>query len=172
MKIVLTGPESVGKSILTKQLAEYYNGICVDEYARYYVKSLKKTYGYSDVLHITQHQLKEYDNLDRIGGFCFFDTYLIITKIWFLHVFNKIPIWFEEEFKKRPVDLYLLCKDDLDWQADGVRENKDIRSLLFEKYKQELDNYCFNYSIISGSGRERLTNAIDSINNFVNKTII
>lgn len=172
MKIVLTGPESVGKSILTKQLAEYYKGIYVEEYARYYIESLKETYGYRDVLHIAKHQFKEYDNLDKIEGFCFFDTYLIITKIWFLLVFNKIPIWFEEEFKKRPVDLYLLCKDDIDWQPDGVRENKNIRSLLFEKYKQELDNYGFNYSIISGKGRERLTNAIDSINNFVNKTII
>jgi len=95
MKIVLTGPESVGKSVLTKQLAEYYNGKHIEEYARYYIESLNEIYNYRDVVNILQHQLKEYDNLNKIERFCFFDTYLIITKIWFLHVFNKIPTWFE-----------------------------------------------------------------------------
>lgn len=172
MKIVLTGPESVGKSILAKQLAGYYMGRYINEYARFYIESLKEPYTYNDVIHIAQHQCYEYDNIDKISGFCFFDTYLIITKIWFLHVFNKIPVWFEEEFKKRPVDLYLLCKDDIEWQPDRVRENKDIRGLLFEKYKQELDNYGFNYSIICGNGKERLMNAIDSINKSKNITKI
>jgi len=59
-----------------------------------------------------------------------------------------------------------LCRNDIDWQPDGVRENENIRALLFDKYKQELDNYGFSYSIISGTGVDRLTSAINSINNF------
>lgn len=95
--------------------------------------------------------------------FVFFDTYLIISKIWFLHVFNKLPDWFEDEFAQRPVDLYLLCKDDLDWKPDLVRENRDIRGLLFEKYKQQLEAYGFAYKIIEGSGEQRVRNAVDAI---------
>ena len=172
MKIVLTGPESVGKSELAKQLSEHYRGVNTKELARDYVESLNRPYNYDDVVKICCKQLIEYDNLEKHNGFCFFDTYLIITKIWFLHVYNKIPDWFEGEFKKRPVDLYLLCRDDIEWQADGVRENNELRGLLFEKYKQELNNYGFNYEIIQGSGKERVDNAIASINKFANTTKI
>lgn len=168
MKIVLTGPESVGKSRLAKELACIYNGCCISEYARDYVEELKKPYEYFDVIQIAKQQLKEYDNVDGKQCFCFFDTYLIITKVWFLFVFNKVPSWFESEFVKRPVDLYLLCKDDIDWKDDGVRENGEIRGVLFDKYKQELDAYGFNYSIVSGNGKDRLNNAINSINKFIN----
>ncbi|GAF04074.1 AAA family ATPase [Saccharicrinis fermentans] len=163
MKIVLTGPESVGKSMLSKQLAYIYQGVYVEEFARKYIEELKSPYTYQDVVNITKQQLKEYDHLQKKDGFCFFDTYLIISKIWFLHVFNKLPDWFEDEFAQRPVDLYLLCKDDLDWKPDLVRENRDIRGLLFEKYKQQLEAYGFAYKIIEGSGEQRVRNAVDAI---------
>ena len=163
MKVVLTGPESVGKSTLTKHLALHYNGEYVEEFARKYVEELNRPYTYQDVETIVKQQLKEYDGLQKQEGLCFFDTFLIISKIWFLHVYDRLPDWFEEEFGKRPVDLYLLCKDDLEWEQDGVRENKNIRSLLFEKYKQQLENYGCCYAIVEGKGEERLNNAIKVI---------
>ncbi|TLX71495.1 ATP-binding protein [Labilibacter sediminis] len=169
MRVVLTGPESVGKSILAEQLAQYYKGTFIREFAREYVEALDNSYKYEDVIKICKQQLTEYDNLEKYEGFCFFDTYLIITKVWFLHVFNKLPGWFEGEFKKRPVDLYLLCKDDLVWEADGVRENEELRTLLFDKYEQELKSYGFNYAIIKGKGKERLDNAIIQIDNYCKK---
>ncbi len=164
MKVVITGPESAGKSILSSGLANVFKGNFVDEYARSYVENLESHYQYSDVEHIARHQLMQYDILKYSKGFTFFDTYMIITKIWFLHVYNKIPSWFESEFIKRPVDLYLLCKPDLVWVDDGIRENEDKRDLLFSKYKNELDNYGFDYEIIEGFGEKRLDNAVKIIN--------
>ncbi|MGQ1786738.1 MULTISPECIES: AAA family ATPase [unclassified Saccharicrinis] len=169
MKVVLTGPESVGKSVLTKQLAYIYDGVYTEEFARKYIEKLDVPYGYQDVVNITKQQLKEYDEMQKYDGFCFFDTYLVISKIWFLHVFHKLPEWFEGEFAQRPVDLYLLCKDDIDWKPDLVRENKAIRSLLFEKYKQQLDDYGFAYKIIEGSGEQRLLKAVDAIDEKLKK---
>ncbi len=167
MKIVLTGPECVGKSILSEQLAYIYEGIYVKEFAREYVEGLKNPYQYNDVVEIARQQLKEYDNLENHEGFCFFDTYLIITKVWFQQVYNKLPQWFEDEFAQRPVDFYLLLKNDISWFPDGIRENKDKRSFLFDQYKSELDTYGFAYKIIEGTGEQRLKNAVNAIDEWI-----
>lgn len=172
MKIVLTGPECVGKSTLSKQLAYVYKGTYVKEFAREYVEGLNAPYQYNDVVKIACQQLSEYDNLENKEGFCFFDTYLVITKVWFKQVYNKLPQWFEEEFAQRPVDFYLLLKNDIRWLPDGVRENMDKRSFLFDQYKHELDNYGFAYKIIEGSGHQRLINAVNAINEWIENTKI
>ncbi len=168
MKIVLTGPESVGKSTLSQQLAYIYKGVNIKEFAREYVENLKQDYQYQDVVNITRQQIQEYD-MHKHKNFCFFDTFLLISKVWFNQVYNRLPNWFEEEFAKRPVDLYLLCKDDIKWIADGVRENEDTRAFLFDIYKKELDSYGFAYKIIEGSGEQRLKNAVEAIDEIIKK---
>ncbi len=37
IKVVLFGPESTGKSTLAKELADHYNSIYIEEYAREYL---------------------------------------------------------------------------------------------------------------------------------------
>ncbi len=47
IKVVINGPESTGKTTLTKQLAEYFNTEYVPEFARNYLQEkwdLKKRY--------------------------------------------------------------------------------------------------------------------------------
>ena len=38
IKVVLFGPESTGKSTLAKELADHYNSIYIEEYAREYLQ--------------------------------------------------------------------------------------------------------------------------------------
>ena len=49
LKIVVTGPESTGKSTLSEQLAKHYHTIFIPEYDRTYVENLKRPYTYEDV---------------------------------------------------------------------------------------------------------------------------
>ena len=42
LKIVLFGPESTGKTVLAKQLAEHYNTVFVPEYSRAYALEKNK----------------------------------------------------------------------------------------------------------------------------------
>jgi len=96
-----------------------------------------------------------------------FDTWLIITKVWFRWVFNRTPEWFEKKMQECPIDLFLLCEPDIPWEADSVRENGgENRIKLFEEYKTELINYQFNFVEISGTGEQRLANAISAIHEF------
>lgn len=171
-KIALTGPESVGKSTLSKQLAEHFNGIFVSEFAREYVANLNRHYTYEDVEIIAANQVEQFLNIIRNNnksiGYVFFDTYLIITKIWFKVVYQRFPEWLESAILNYRMDLYLLCYPDLPWIADGVRENKDSRMQLYHAYEQELKHYGFNYQVIKGAENERLQNAINIINNLTN----
>ncbi len=48
-KILITGPESTGKSQLTQALARYYHSVYVKEYAREYIAALDRDYMESDL---------------------------------------------------------------------------------------------------------------------------
>ncbi len=56
-KIVIIGPESTGKSTLTKQLAAHYNTIACPEYARQYLNEKGTSYTFDDLLTIANGQI-------------------------------------------------------------------------------------------------------------------
>ena len=111
-KIAIIGPESTGKTALAKQLAEYYNAPWVPEYARDYVENLTNPYTYEDVCNIALKQIefeKFYENNASEAKFVFFDTDLIITKVWFSYCFDKIPEFLLDQLHSGFFDAYLLC---------------------------------------------------------------
>ncbi|MDP3641728.1 MAG: ATP-binding protein [Bacteroidota bacterium] len=168
IRIAVTGPESSGKTILAKELAVFFKGQYIPEFAREYVEKLPYHYSYQDVETIARNQVEQYltTNVSSDQLF-FFDTWLIITKVWFKWVFGKTPDWLEHQIRDYPIDLFLLCRPDLPWEADLVRENGgEKRILLFEEYRNELINYGFNFVEIGGTDDKRLTNAITAIRNF------
>ena len=164
-KIVLTGPESTGKTWLAKQLAMHYQTDWISEYAREYVENLKRKYNYSDLVVISRYQVnvvKEYKG--KVNRFLFFDTDLIILKVWFDVVYNECPAWLTESIGNRDIDLYLLCDTDIKWEYDPVRENADKnREVLFKMYKKEIENSSAPFVFIRGKGNTRLTNAVNAI---------
>jgi NadR type nicotinamide-nucleotide adenylyltransferase len=168
IRIAVTGPESTGKTTLAKQLAEKFHGQYIPEYAREYVETLTRHYNYQDIEFIARKQVQQYlDTLESAEKIFFFDTWLIVTKVWFSWVFGQIPVWLEERINDCPIDLFLICSPDLPWEADPVRENGgENRIRLFEQYKLELKHYNFNFVEISGTGTERLENAIGAIHDF------
>lgn len=168
IRIAVTGPESTGKTTLASQLAELYHGQYISEFAREYVEKLPHHYTFQDVETIARTQVDQYLSTKVSSDKIFiFDTWLIITKVWFKWVFGKTPEWLEDQIQDCPIDLFLLCSPDLPWEADAVRENGgENRMKLFEEYRKELTGYGFNFVEISGTGDERLINAIAAIRNF------
>jgi len=169
IRIAVTGPESTGKTTLANQLAEFYNGQCIAEFARDYVEKLPRHYTYDDVEAIAKIQVEQYVTTKSASGLLFFfDTWLIITKVWFNWVFNKTPFWLEDRINDCPIDLFLLCLPDLPWETDPVRENGgENRLRLLDQYRNELQHYGFNFVEIEGIGEVRLKSAIDAMNNRV-----
>jgi NadR type nicotinamide-nucleotide adenylyltransferase len=162
-RIVITGPESTGKTELARGLAEHFQTTWVPEYARSYVESLGRPYTREDVESIARHQLleeQEYQAKAR-NGILFFDTWLIITKIWFDVVYGECPPWIKEHIRQAPIDLFLVCDTDLPWIPDPVRENGgEKREELKKMYCREIESLGFPYAIVSGRDEKRLKNAL------------
>lgn len=151
-KVGIIGPESTGKSTLATYLAHRYKGVLVLEYAREYMekRACASAYTYEDVVNIAKFQVKHLQELSQLSteGVAFFDTELIITKIWFEHKFGNCPDFLIQAIKAYPMDVYLLCYPDIPWEHDPVRENPDIREYLFDWYEREIQKLNIPYYII------------------------
>ncbi len=165
MKIGILGAESTGKSTLGKQLAEHFDGIFVPEYAREYVEGLQRAYTYDDVCKIAEKQIEELQT-DYDADYVFFDTELIITKVWFEDKYGRMPDWFADALNSVKPDFCLVCMPDLPFVYDPVRENPHRREELTRVYIKELQNAGIPFAEISGS--ERLKSAIEAIKKSAN----
>lgn len=146
-KVAIIGPESTGKSTLAKELAEQFKGTYVPEYAREYVERKgRKELTYDEVCEIAREQIKSISE----AGFYFFDTELIVTKVWLEYAFGKVPEWLTEAIKTYPMDLYLLTYPDIPWVPDPARYNgsQAMREELFDRYEEEVKATGVPYYVI------------------------
>ena len=190
LKIGLVGPESTGKSTLAAALAEHYGTAWIPEYARAYVGALARPYTYQDVCHVAEQNRREANlsqplstslnlseplstflNLSKQpSGPLFFDTELIITKVWLDEVYGRRPEWLTSPIPEDcRMDFYLLLSPDIAAVPDPLRENlsQPARERLFRLYQQEIESTGRPYAIIAGQGAERFQNALSVVGQFV-----
>lgn len=168
-RIVIIGPESTGKSTLCEQLAQHYNTPWCPEYARSYLLRHGKQYSYDDLLTIAKGQLlleDEYTAKAADQSLLLIDTDMYVMKVWCEFVFGKCHQWILDTITERKYDLYLLCKPDLPWVRDELREYPDDerRIKLYHFYKDLLVNQSTPWVEISGNYEERFQKAKDAIN--------
>ncbi len=165
-KIVITGPESTGKSTLAKQLADHFNAPLIKEFARVYLTNLSRKYRQSDLLEIAKGQLKlEKEAIIQNAELIICDTSIEVIKIWSEVKYGTCNQSILNIYSKNLPDLYLLMTPDLPWQPDPLRENPNDRDILFKLYKNELISSKTPFLEISGSGNERIKMAIKGIEN-------
>jgi HTH-type transcriptional regulator, transcriptional repressor of NAD biosynthesis genes len=137
IKIILTGPESTGKSTLAKQLANHFNAPLVEEYARtFFEKKETPQYVQEDLDEIAKGQLdleqQAYEVFKNLIGLspqiivC--DTDLLTLKIWSTEVFGDCS----DELTQF-ID-YQLIMDSGQWTIDKLiidkRELKTVQTLI------------------------------------------
>jgi len=148
-KVGIIGPESSGKSTLARYLAKRYSGVLIPEYAREYVEQKGTTeVTFDELCAIAKHQIEELENLS--SNLYFFDTELIVTKVWFDYAFGRVPEWLNENIHRFPMDVYLLTYPDIAWIPDPARSNGSdaIRKELFDRYEAEIQALDIPYYII------------------------
>ena len=164
-RIAITGPESTGKSMLAENLAIHYRTEWVPEYAREYINNLDRPYNYDDILIIAKEQIRREERMfGKANQFLFCDTGLIVTKIWCEYKYGKCHKWIHDNIENHKYDLYLLADIDLSWQPDPLREHPDKRKEIFNLYLKEMEKSNLSFKIITGTGEDRLQNAISIIN--------
>ena len=162
--ISITGPESTGKSSLSRSLAAHYGALWVREYAREYLAALGRAYVYEDIARIAKEQLRREEAMaQKSESYLFCDTDPLVCKIWSRFKYGKSDPWIDAAVESHRYDLYLLCDIDLPWVEDPFREHPDRRKELFDLYFCELKSLGARLEVISGQGRARLDHAISII---------
>ena len=170
--IIITGPESTGKTSLAENISKEYDCVLIPEFAREYVLNLKRKYNYNDITDIANHQMKQFDEVFGLNSHkpVIFDTFLIITKIWMIWNSGKYESWLDDVISQTKDAMYLLCYPDIEWVKDNVRENGGgARLKLFQEYEKELISYNLNYAIIKGTGENRINNAKNIVKTYLEK---
>ena len=67
-------------------------------------------------------------------------------------------------------DYYLLTGIDVPWQKDDLRDRPNDRQIMFDYFKNTLDQVRENYSVLEGNQEQRLRKAIAVIDKLLKKT--
>ncbi|RLD20332.1 MAG: ATPase [Bacteroidetes bacterium] len=165
IKVVVTGPESTGKSTLCSALAKYYKTDYVPEYAREYLIENGREYIKEDLIKITEGQIKlEEQYQKQISNLLVCDTSLEVIRVWSEWKYNSCDPFILEQANARTPDLFLLMTPDLPWQPDPLRENPDDRQEIFAYYKKVLTEYHVKVVEVYGDEKSRKEIAINSLN--------
>jgi len=167
-KIAIVGPESTGKSTITKLLAKHYHTLWVAEFARYYCAALTAPCTMQDEINMFHGQIALEESVLSMAekDFIFCDTTFLTVKIWSDEMLGEAPKIVLDALPERPYDLYLLLDIDLPWQEDPLRDFPDQREYFMSVWVKELQDLQANYVVISGI-EDRLQNAIQAIDSFL-----
>jgi len=169
IKVVLFGPESTGKTTLSKQLAEHYNTEWVPEYAREYLQDKwnreQKTCEVHDLVPIAYGQmLLENELTKKANKVLICDTDLLETKVYSEAYYNSTcDPQLKKYALKNTYDLYFLTYIDTPWEADDLRDKPDERERMFSHFKEALENNNRKFVILRGDKASRLSKAVKHI---------
>ena len=160
MRIVCAvGAESTGKTTLCRALAEHFDVPWLAEYAREYLDGAP--YRCADVAAIAREQhRRETELLRSADGGVVLDTDLAVIIVWWREKYGPVPAWLEYAFASQPARLYLLCRPDLPWQPDPLRESQHELTRLHEQYRELLIERRLPFVEIEGRGEARTQAAI------------
>lgn len=168
LKIAVIGPESTGKSTLSAQLAEHYQCPWVEEYAREYCSRLTRPCTLEDEINMFHGQIAlEEKALAQTPKLIICDTTILNVKVWCEYVLEECPEFVKETIRQRHYDLYLLMDIDMPWEYDPLREFPHLREHFLSIYTLELKLLSANSVKISGQGTNRLENAIQAVDRFL-----
>ncbi|WP_067144858.1 AAA family ATPase [Pseudotamlana agarivorans] len=173
IKVVLFGPESTGKTTLSRQLARYYNSVWVPEYAREYLQNKwnneRKTCEPEDLLHIAEGQMRLENQLaQKTNTVLICDTDLLETKVYSeVYYLGSCDPILEKYALENTYDLYFLTYIDTPWEADDLRDKPDQREAMFEAFQNELIKYNKPYVLLKGSKKQRLETAVKHIDKLI-----
>jgi nicotinamide riboside kinase len=173
--VTCTGPESTGKTTLSRELARAFGGVWVAEGARRYVEA-RLAAGVSaplepaDVEPIARTQIALEDGavVGGPGRLVVRDTDLVSTVAYARHYYGACPAWIVDAARSRRAALYLLCDVDVPWTADPGQRDADgadarTRAALRDRFAATLDELGCAYRWVRGGWDARTRTAADAV---------
>ena len=172
MTIAVTGPESSGKTTLSRALSDEMNGVYVPEFARTYLSLFGAKYNLSDVRNMARGQQfwMEQQKQKHPNKYIISDTDLSVFYVWTAIKYGTVPIEIKALFWENLPDLYLLCKPDIPWEYDPLREHPTQRDALFLEYIHLLEKTGVPCEVVDGNHNVRMEKALFSIKKTLKQT--
>ena len=175
VKVVLFGPESTGKTTLSKQLARHYNTVWAPEFAREYLQKKwnneRKTCEAVDLIPIAIGQMKLENKLaKKADKVLICDTDLLETKVYSEEYYGGfVDEDLDKAAKENSYDLYLLTYIDTPWEEDDLRDRPEQRLEMFTAFENALKKHNCNYITLKGNKEVRFKKAIKTIDKIIAK---
>ena len=168
------GPESTGKSTLTKKLANHYATNFVAEYGRLVYESNGNKVTIDDFIPISVGRQDIEDWMIKHSNKVIFCDTEDLTTFIFSEMYHpteayKVVDYFDKILLSKPkYDLYILLKPDCDAVQDGTRNFLEERWNHYEVIKSEMINRGYNFIEIGGTWDDRYKNSIEVISDIYN----
>ena len=168
-RIAIMGPESVGKSTLTKNVSNNLGTNFVPEYGRL-VYEINNSVTIDDFIPISKGRQEIEDWMIKYSKkYIICDTEDITTylfsKMYCPDEYKKVEPYFLDVLKTKPkYDLYILLKPDCEGVQDGTRNFLEERMDHYEVIKSELINRGCNFVEVDGDWDERYKESLRLIN--------
>ncbi|MBT8219611.1 MAG: ATP-binding protein [Bacteroidia bacterium] len=158
IKVVVTGVESTGKTVLAQSIGGYYKCQMVEEYARTYLQVTKGQYTQSDLVTILNRQMaNEAVAIKTDPNLVVCDTGPYVIKVWSTFKYNTVDPKILQTIQNYEADLFILPDyKGIPYEEDPLRENPNDREILFEMYLKEMVNQDVPFLIVSGDFENRL----------------
>lgn len=163
-RIVITGPESTGKTTLAARLALELGTVAVPEFARDYLVQKGAPLDRHDVEVIAVGHLAQEDrHARRAEGVLILDTDLFSTVVYGAHYYGAVEPWIERVAVERQGDLYLLLDVDVPWVADPARDRESGRTEMHAEFRVMLEKHALRCERIGGGWAERTRRAVEVV---------
>lgn len=177
-KLCFLGPESTGKSTITKKLANEYNTVYIPEYAKTIIKYQNGEIYEKNLNEIALGQIRNEKALEKMTNkIMMCDSDIITTIVWSEVLFNKVPHQLFEIAEKQHYDTSFLFYPDTQWFKDEHRNekhnNNEFRINMYNRMKYYLEKYNRNYIEVFGDFQEKEEFCKTYINKmFLNKSSV
>jgi NadR type nicotinamide-nucleotide adenylyltransferase len=168
LRVVLTGPESTGKTELARALATRFDTEWSSEFARDYARARDHRLSRADVDPIAAGQIATEDDVitrARAAGapLVIHDTDVLSTAIYSQHYYGECPAWIMTAIRARRADLYLLLDAGVPFAPDPVRDIAADRNRMLALFEHSLNDLGAEWTLIAGNWQQREQRAHERI---------
>ena len=167
LRICILGADCTGKTTISKELAQYFGGLYVPEFARIFLSGRTAQLQLTDMISIARGQVEleasicSVCSVEKEIAFC--DGSPLASVVWSRRYFGACAKELTEIAAIHTYDKYLLCSTDLPWKPDGLRNSLQFRDWLEIAFCTEMSDRDLQYARVSGAGPLRLACAVATL---------